>query len=77
MSRNLILTIITFFIASAFSFTPAQGAEERLQASLITCYPGPEVYELAGHEAIRIHGIDSRGITGYSISLLPTLSGGL
>lgn len=67
MSRNLILTIITFFIASAFSFTPAQGAEERLQASLITCYPGPEVYELAGHEAIRIHGIDSRGIPVDSV----------
>ena len=32
-----------------------------LTASLVTCYPGPEVYELCGHEAIRIRGIDERG----------------
>lgn len=32
-----------------------------LTVSLITCYPGPEVYELCGHSAIRIkgEGIDS------------------
>ncbi|MDE5842272.1 MAG: DUF4105 domain-containing protein [Muribaculaceae bacterium] len=37
-------------------------AGEGLTASLITCAPGPEVYELFGHEAIRIKGIDRNGL---------------
>lgn len=39
----------------------AQAVAPRLQASLVTCMPGPEIYELEGHEAIRIHGVNSRG----------------
>lgn len=55
--RHLILTLmcVTFCALSAQDVTP------RLQASLITCYPGPEIYELVGHEALRIRGIDNRG----------------
>lgn len=36
------------------------GAERRdsIAVSLIACWPGPEVYELCGHEAIRIRGLD-------------------
>ncbi len=32
-----------------------------ITVSLITCYPGPEIYELYGHTALRVHGegIDS------------------
>lgn len=37
------------------------AAEGRLQASLLTCSPGQEVYELFGHEAIRIRGVDDKG----------------
>lgn len=48
------------------SFT-TKGMEERLTASLITCYPGPEVYELVGHEAIRIVGIDHSGMAVDSV----------
>ncbi len=55
--KSLFATII----ASICFFIPAHGMEERLQASLITCYPGPEIYELEGHEAIRIRGIDLKG----------------
>ena len=29
---------------------------DSLTVSLITCYPGPEIYELCGHEAIRVRG---------------------
>lgn len=65
--RSLIQTLIITILASAFSSLPANGMEERLQASLITCYPGPEVYELVGHEAIRIRGIDSRGLPVDSV----------
>lgn len=38
-----------------------QQREDSLTVSLITCYPGPEIYELYGHEAIRVrgNGIDS------------------
>lgn len=42
-------------LPSAYAFEP------RLQASLVTCRPGPEVYELFGHEALRIRGIDEKG----------------
>lgn len=37
------------------------SARSELTASLITCYPGPEIYELCGHSAIRVRGegIDS------------------
>lgn len=42
-------------LPSAFAIEP------RLQASYITCRPGPEIYELFGHEALRIRGIDEKG----------------
>lgn len=36
-------------------------AATQMTASLVTCYPGPEIFELYGHEAIRIQGVDSNG----------------
>lgn len=33
-----------------------QALADSLTVSLITCYPGPEIYELCGHEAIRVRG---------------------
>ncbi len=65
---------IAIFIAMAlswFSITaqiPTQvgnrddaALSDSITVSLITCYPGPEIYELCGHEAIRVRGagIDS------------------
>lgn len=37
---------------------PAHGEEKRdsVVVSLITCWPGSEIYELCGHEAIRVRG---------------------
>lgn len=54
----LILASATPLFASA---TQSQRAEEPLTVSLITCWPGDEVYELCGHEAVRVRGegIDS------------------
>ena len=40
---------------------PSQAIAGDMQASLITCYPGPEIYELVGHEAIRIRGVNPEG----------------
>ena len=38
-----------------------QTAKPEYTVSLITCYPGPEIYELCGHAAVRVrgNGIDS------------------
>ena len=52
--------LITMFLLTACVIM-AQAVAPRLQASLVTCMPGPEIYELEGHEAIRIHGVNSRG----------------
>ena len=54
-------------VACILAFIPAYGMEARLQVSLITCWPGPEVYELCGHEAIRIRGIDEKGAAMDSV----------
>lgn len=66
-TRTFRLGVLLTIIASIFSSFAAQAQEERLQASLITCYPGPEIYELVGHEAIRIHGVDHRGLPVDSV----------
>lgn len=54
MFRKLILF-------AAMALLSAAGAMAELTASLITCYPGPEIYELCGHEALRIRGVDKEG----------------
>ncbi len=59
---NLILLYFLLLVSPWFS---ARSAD--IRASLITCYPGPEVYELYGHEAIRIHGIDDNGLPFDSV----------
>lgn len=38
-----------------------------LTASLITCYPGPEIYELCGHAAIRIRGENIDSVWNFGI----------
>lgn len=43
------------------------GIDSTLTASLITCYPGPEVYELCGHEALRIRGAGIDSVWNYGV----------
>ncbi|MDE7402525.1 MAG: DUF4105 domain-containing protein [Muribaculaceae bacterium] len=47
---------LTILVAAILLLAPALRSEQRdsLIVSLVTCWPGPEVYELCGHEAIRI-----------------------
>lgn len=47
---------LLFIIAALCSLPTTATAQsgDRLQVSLVTCYPGQEVYELYGHTAIRI-----------------------
>lgn len=35
--------------------------------SIITCYPGPEIYELCGHSAIRVRGAGIDSVWNYGI----------
>lgn len=38
-----------------------------LTVSLITCWPGPEIYELCGHEAVRIQGADFDSVWNFGL----------
>lgn len=49
-----ILTIILLWLPLM-----GQSRQDSLVVSLLTCAPGPEVYELCGHEAIRIRKADA------------------
>ncbi|MDE6381705.1 MAG: DUF4105 domain-containing protein, partial [Muribaculaceae bacterium] len=40
---------------------------DSLVVSLITCWPGAEVYELCGHEAVRVRGINPDGTVTDSV----------
>ena len=54
--------IILLGVLLSATLPVAYAMEPHLRASLLTCSPGPEVYELFGHEAIRIRGIDEKGL---------------
>jgi len=40
---------------------------DSLRVSFITCYPGPEIYELYGHEAIRIRSNTMDSVWNFGI----------
>lgn len=47
---------------------PARASNtDELRASVITCWPGKEVYELYGHTAIRIRGSDFDSVWNYGM----------
>lgn len=41
--------------------------QDSLKVSLVTCFPGPDIYALCGHEAIRIRTADSDSIWNYGL----------
>lgn len=61
----------------ALSWLPAFGRDnlsqkdqmpgDSLVISIITCYPGPEIYELCGHAAIRVRGEGIDSVWNYGI----------
>lgn len=61
--KALHIRYITILVAILSLCSGASGAEGRdsVVVSLLTCAPGPEVYELCGHEALRVRsdGIDA------------------
>lgn len=53
--------------ANADSAASKPKTREGLTVSLITCSPGPEIYELYGHEAIRVKGEGRDSIWNYGV----------
>lgn len=51
----------------ALAATCIDARSDSLTVSLITCYPGPEIYELYGHEAIRVRGEGRDSVWNYGI----------
>ena len=45
----------------------SDNVNEDLTVSLITCYPGPEIYELCGHAAIRVRGENIDSVWNFGI----------
>lgn len=44
-----------------------QSGQPGLRASLITCAPGPDIYELCGHSALRIRGEGIDSVWNYGV----------
>lgn len=70
---------MAIFLAVALSWLSANARQpgnpavdpeidaDSLSVSFITCYPGPEIYELYGHEAVRIKGEGRDSVWNYGI----------
>ncbi len=73
MHRYIRLLIMIFYLSCSViaqertdSVFPADG-EEDLTVSILTCDPGPDVYELCGHAAIRIRSENMDSVWNYGI----------
>lgn len=44
-----------------------EAASDSLTVSLITCFPGPEIFELCGHAALRIRGEGRDSVWNYGV----------
>lgn len=71
MAILIAMTLTWLFPQYAVAFpTKKQAAEENadsLTVSLITCFPGPQIFELYGHEAIRVRGLGRDSVWNYGI----------
>lgn len=60
-----------FFVMALYSVSYIHAQENENQSpltiSLITCYPGEEIYELCGHSAIRVRGEGIDSVWNYGI----------
>ena len=54
-------------ICLASDSIPLPSSVKDLTVSLITCYPGEEIYELCGHSAIRVRGEGIDSVWNYGI----------
>ena len=56
VTKRLFWIISTLCVAACAS---AQQGKDSLRISLLTCWPGPEVYELFGHTGLRVQRISA------------------
>lgn len=63
----ILLAAVCAHISAAEADAPAIKRDSQLTASFVTCWPGSEIYELVGHEALRIRGIDENGLPVDSV----------
>ena len=68
-----IVMALSWLSAAASGSIKSSGREvpdafaDSLTVSLVTCYPGPEIYELYGHEAIRVRGEGRDSVWNYGV----------
>lgn len=62
---TFIITLTAFLAATVAPAAAATQADEPVRVSLITCYPGREVYELYGHTEIRVSTPGSDMVYNY------------
>lgn len=63
-----LLSVLTLWAEPAGqSAVVAQSKEGPLTASLVTCWPGQEIYELYGHSALRIRGEGIDSVWNYGV----------
>lgn len=62
-------TILTALLTILLLLPPLRAGERRdsVIVSLVTCWPGREVYELCGHEAIRVRGERIDSVWNYGV----------
>lgn len=64
---SLVCAVAAFAAAPTESAADVQPKGNELTVSLITCYPGPEVYALCGHSAIRIRTENTDSVWNYGL----------
>lgn len=55
------IAAVIFSILFLLSGAYGQQRRDSVVISLVTCWPGAEVYELCGHEAVRVRGVNAAG----------------
>lgn len=67
----MIAAVVSAVAVCCFPLSAEKRAEEvpsdSLTVSLITCWPGSEIYELCGHEAIRVRGEGIDSVWNYGL----------
>lgn len=57
--RQILITVIAAMLLNALPLGASETPDSTITVSLLTCYPGNEIYELEGHTGLRIHGTDT------------------
>lgn len=71
MAASLAMALVCLILSPATMAADidsvATATTDSLTASIITCYPGSDVYALCGHEAIRIRGNEVDSVWNYGL----------